>query len=107
MENVFSEKLLHPSGPNCLKDKNEPQQLRTTLHEFRHRTSGAAPGPPRGLPPGLPPGAAQPGGAPSSMRSTPPTMRATPAAVTQVNGSRNSSRPASAVSATPAADQMP
>ena len=103
MENVFSEKLLHPSGPNCLKDKNEPQQLQTTLHEFRHRTSGTAPGPPRGLPPG----AAQPGAAPSSMRSTPPTMRATPAAVTQVNGSRNSSRPASAVSATPAADQMP
>ena len=23
MENVFSEKLLHPDGPNCLKDKND------------------------------------------------------------------------------------
>lgn len=99
MENVFSEKLLHPSGPNCLKDKNEPQQLRTTVHEFRRHATGAVPGP-------RPP-AAQAGRAPSSISSTPPTMRATPTAVSQVNGSRNSSRPASAVSATPAAAQMP
>lgn len=102
MENVFSEKLLHPSGPNCLKDKNEPQQLRTTLHEMRHRTTrGSAAGPGPAL------GADQAGGAPSSMSSTPPTMRATPAAVSQVNGSRNRTRPASAVRATPEADQMP
>jgi hypothetical protein len=99
MENVFSEKLLHPSGPNCLKDKNEPQQLRTTLHEIRYPATRAAPG--------TRPGAAQAGGAPNSISSTPPTMRATPAAVSQVNGSRNSSRPASAVSATPVADQIP
>lgn len=98
MENVFSEKLLHPSGPNCLKDKNEPQQLRTTLHEIRPGTTRGCRGPAA---------VAQAGGAPSWISSTPPTMRATPSAETQVRGSWNSAQPASAVSATPAADQIP
>lgn len=98
MENVFSEKLLHPSGPNCLKDKNEPQQLGNTLHEI-------GPGTTRGT--GIPGGTAQAAGAPSRIRSTPPTIRATPSAETHVRGSRKKAQPASAVSATPAADQIP
>ncbi|MCY1159330.1 MAG: hypothetical protein MOP51_2355 [Citricoccus sp.] len=48
----------------------------------------------------------QAGWAPTSISST-PTMSTTPTAVTHVNASWNSNRPASAVTATPVADQMP
>ena len=44
MENVFSEKLLHPDGPNCLKDKND--NLNNFVPLYTTFGDGARPGRP-------------------------------------------------------------